>query len=67
MSLAALTYAVVVDSLFRSAVVVKAHSTGLSVEMVILLSLIAAVIGGLVVGLISGVIGVAIKNRILGG
>jgi Family of unknown function (DUF5518) len=38
--LAALTYAVIVDSLFKGAVIARAHSTGLSVENVLILSII---------------------------
>ena len=61
--IAALTYAIVVDALFKNAIVARAHSTGLSVETVIIISLIVAPIGGFVVGLIGGIIGVALKKR----
>ena len=62
-SLAALTYAILVDLLFLGAVVARAQSTGLSVETVIVLSLVLAPIGGLLLGLIGGIIGVAIKKK----
>jgi Family of unknown function (DUF5518) len=62
-SLAALTYAIIVNSLFKDAIITKATSTHLSVEMVIILSIILAIIGGVLLGLIGGIIGVTIKNR----
>ena len=62
-SIASLTYAVIVDSLFKDAIIAKASSTNLSVDMVIILSIILAIIGGLVLGLIGGIIGVTIQKR----
>jgi hypothetical protein len=42
----------VVDTLFKGAVVARAHSTGFSVETVIIFSLIADPIGGILMDLI---------------
>ena len=61
--LAAITYAILIDLFFSGAVGARAHSMGLSAELVIILSLIIAPIGGLLMGLIGGIIGVAIKKR----